>query len=198
MTRVGFLGGSFDPIHLGHLWIAIFARERIPLDRVLIAPAAVPPHKLGGARAPIEFRMRVAAAAVAGHSGLEVTDLDAEPSRPSFTIDSLRRLRSRLAPDDEIWLLLGADTLADLPNWREPDAILDIASLAVYGRAGFEIAAPLERARIRRIDGPACGLSSTLIRDRIRDGLPVSGLVPGPIAPLLEGRSPYRAGDSHG
>lgn len=197
MIRVGFLGGSFDPIHLGHLWIAIHAREQVPLDRLLIAPAAVPPHKTAGSRASIDFRMSLVARAVAGHAGLEVSDLDADPGHPSFTIDSLRRLRSRLAPEDEIWLVLGADTLADLPNWKEPGAILEIASLAVYGRPGFD-PLPQSGARVRWIDGPACGLSSTMIRERLRRRLPISGFVPESTVALLEGEPVYRVGQPHG
>ncbi len=193
MTRIGFLGGSFDPIHLGHLWIAVFAREQLALDRVLIAPAAVPPHKVGGPVAPIELRMRMTERAIAGHAGLEASDLDADPDRPSFTIDSLRRLRAGLRDGDEIWLLLGADTLADLPNWKEPEAILEIASLGVYGRSDLRPPIP-SGARVRWIEGPECGLSSTLIRGRLRRGLPVADLVPESIVSLLEESPQYRTG----
>ena len=192
--RVGFLGGSFDPIHLGHLWIALFSREQLSLDRVLIVPAGVPPHK-GATVAAYPYRLDLARRAAAGLPGIEVSDLEADTDGPSYTVDSLRRLRATLGPADEIWLLLGGDSLADLPLWSRPDEILELALIGVYGRPGRQ-AQPPRGARCATVDGPACGVSSTLLRDRLRRGLSVQGLVPDTIVELLHAPGPYGKGVS--
>jgi nicotinate-nucleotide adenylyltransferase len=190
--RVGFLGGSFDPIHLGHLWIALFSREQLSLDRVLIVPAACPPHK-GATAAPYRFRLDIARRAVAGMHGIEVNDMEADESRPSYTVESLWALRASLPPEDELWLLLGGDSLADLPLWYRPEAILELAHLGVYGREGHRAQAP-PGARCVEVTGPACGLSSTLIRERLREGRSVRGLVPEAIVDRLHVPGPYGNG----
>jgi len=190
--RIGFLGGSFDPMHLGHFWIAAFSREQLALDRVLIVPAAVPPHK-DRTVASYPFRLELVRRAVMGMNGLEASDLEADEGRTSFTVESLRTLRASLAPDDEIWLLLGGDSLADLPSWYRPDEILRLAGLGVYDREGHDARLPAG-ARARSVKGPACGLSSTLIRERLRDGLSVTGLVPSAIVDPLHAPGPYGKG----
>jgi nicotinate-nucleotide adenylyltransferase len=192
--RVGFLGGSFDPIHLGHLWIASFSREQLALDRVLIVPAACPPHK-GETTAPYPFRLETVRRATAGMRGIEVSELEADASRPSYTVESLRSLRADLGTADEIWLLLGGDSLADLPLWYRPDEIIELAHLGIYGREGHGAQAPAG-ARAVRVDGPVCGLSSTLIRARLRDRKSVRGLVPEAIVESLHAPGPYGAGVS--
>ncbi len=191
MKRIGLLGGSFDPIHLGHIWIATFAREDLDLERVLLIPAATPPHKGGGTVAPYSLRLDLIRRAVASHPGLSASDLEADPLRPSFTVETLRRLRAGLDPEDEIWLLMGSDSLNDLPAWREPDQIMALAHLGVYGRPGEDAVAP-RGARARWIEGPACGLSSTLIRERLLKGRSIAAMVPAEIVSLLESSAFYR------
>jgi nicotinate-nucleotide adenylyltransferase len=193
LKRRGILGGSFDPVHLGHLWIATFAMEQIPLDQVLLIPAASPPHKTGGPTAPYAFRLDLARRAVADRPGFMVSDIEADPDRPSYTVETLRRLKREFPPEDEMWLLLGEDSLRDLPTWREPDEILKLCFLAIYGRPGYAAEIP-QGARARWIDGPACGLSSSWIRQRLCAGLPVDALVPAPVAAILQGPGPYRQG----
>jgi len=197
LKRWGVLGGSFDPVHLGHLWIALFALEQLDLDRVLLIPAAVPPHKGAGAVAPYDVRMEILRRAIEPHPGLAASDLEADAGSPSYTIDTLRRLRAKLDSRDEIWLLMGADSLEDLPSWREPGEILRIARLGIYGRPGHGRALP-QGADAVWIDGPACGLSSTLIRERLYRGRPVAGLVPDAIVPALESSEIYRPRERRG
>ncbi len=192
MRRLGILGGSFDPLHLGHLWLAILAREQLDLESVLLIPAALPPHKGDGTLAPYTFRLEMLSRAVASHPGLIASDLEAD-RHPSYTVETLRRLRGDLAPDDEIWLLMGGDSLQDLASWREPDEILRLAHLGIYGRPGHAVVPP-PGARARWIKGPECGLSSTMIRERLRAGLPVDRFVPAEIAQLIETSEHYRKG----
>jgi nicotinate-nucleotide adenylyltransferase len=192
LKRWGVLGGSFDPLHLGHLWIAILSREQIGLDSVLLIPAAIPPHKGNGTVAPYAFRLEMIRLAVASHAGLVASDIEAD-RHPSYTVDTLRRLRERIAPEDEVWLLMGGDSLEDLATWREPDEILRLAHLGIYGRPCHPVPLPAG-ARARWITGPECGISSTMIRERLGAGLPINRFVPAEIAQLIEASGHYRKG----
>jgi nicotinate-nucleotide adenylyltransferase len=174
--RLGLLGGSFDPVHLGHLWIATFSREQLRLDKVLLIPASSPPHK-SGTVAPFSFRLSLIRALTATRPWLVASELEADQSRPSYTVETLRDLRRNLDEGDRIWLLIGADSLEEIPNWREPDEILRLARLGVYGRPGHTTHPPAG-GEVDWIDGPLCGLSSTLLRNRLRRGESVSGMVP--------------------
>jgi nicotinate-nucleotide adenylyltransferase len=122
-----------------------------------------------------------------------VSDLESDEREPSYTVDTLRRLRSAFPPEDEIWLLIGEDALRDLPTWKEPEEIARLASLGIYGRPGYAAEIP-HGARARWIDGPACGLSSSWIRRRLRAGLSIGPLVPPGVASRIEGPGPYRQG----
>jgi nicotinate-nucleotide adenylyltransferase len=185
MKRLGVLGGSFDPLHLGHLWIAMLAREQLGLETVLFVPAGAPPHKSGGTVAPYEFRLALVRRALEPHEGMIASDLESDAAHASYTVATLRRLRAGLEAQDELWLLLGADSLADLPHWREPETIVQLARLGVYGRPGYA-PEPVRGAAVRWIEGPECGLSSTWIRERLRAGRSVAGMVPPAILPLVE------------
>jgi nicotinate-nucleotide adenylyltransferase len=122
---------------------------------------------------------------------LAASDLEADATAPSYTIHTLRKVSAALGGDDELWLLLGSDSMHEFPRWHKPDEILTIAGLAVYGRPGHEVELPAG-ARIRWVDGPACGLSSTLIRDRLRRGKSIEGMVPGEIVSVLLSADAYR------
>ena len=191
MRRIGFLGGSFDPFHLGHLWIALLAREQLSLDAVLLVPASVPPHKGAATSAPYPFRLGLAEAVAAGREGLTASSLESGDDRPSYTVDSLSRLRRQLPAEASIWLLLGSDSLEELPAWKEPERIAEMARLAVYDRPGHP-AAGIARFPVDRIEGPACTLSSTWIRRRLREGKSAEGFVPAEILAAVEACPHYR------
>jgi nicotinate-nucleotide adenylyltransferase len=187
-VRLGILGGTFDPIHLGHLLVAEEARETLACDRVLIVPAARPPHKPDRVLSPYAQRLRMVELAVEGLDGLCASDLERDARHPSFTVETLRRLRAEAA-EAELWLILGADSLEDIPNWREPEEIGRLARLAVYPRPGWgadlaELAdrVPLTRrwqaeGRIRLLAGPPIDLSASAIRARAADGRSLRFLV---------------------
>ncbi|MBD3163192.1 MAG: nicotinate (nicotinamide) nucleotide adenylyltransferase [Candidatus Eisenbacteria bacterium] len=191
VKRIGFLGGSFDPLHLGHLWIALLAREQLSLDLVLLVPASVPPHKGTGTSAPYRFRLGLAERVAAQREGLVASSLESEQDRPSYTVDSLTRLRRELGGEAEVWLLLGSDSLEELPMWKRPERIAELARLAVYDRPGHQGSASA-RYPTDRIEGPVCTLSSTWIRDRLRGGRSVAGFVPDEILSEVEGCPHYR------
>ncbi len=174
--RLGIFGGSFDPVHFGHLLLAETCREQCRLDRVLFMPAAVPPHK-SRPMTPAAIRAEMLQLAVGGHPGMQVSTLEIDRGGVSYTVDTLASLR-RQHPEAELFFLMGADSLVDLPSWREPQRICSLAVPLVVRRADspepeFGKLAPfLDDARIRRIQEcqvtmPVIELSSTEIRQRV-------------------------------
>lgn len=137
MAWIGILGGSFNPIHLGHLLLADEIRERLNLDQVLFVPAALPPHKPRRELASPEHRHAMVRLAIAGHSGFAVSDLELRRPGPSYTVDTLLELRLGTGSSRDLFLLLGSETFLDLPSWREPARIAQLARLVVIPRAGI-------------------------------------------------------------
>lgn len=202
--RAGILGGTFDPVHLGHLLLAEQAREVLALDRVILVPAARPPHKPGRVFTPFELRLEMVRLALAGLDGYGVSDVERDPARPSWTVETLRTLLAVGSAPDEAWLLLGADSLEELPTWREPEEIVRLARLAVYPRPGWEVATdasllpPAQAAwhaagRLVLLEGPRLALSSSEIRDRARAGRSLRFLVPEAVRCFIAAHGLYRA-----
>jgi nicotinate-nucleotide adenylyltransferase len=185
---VGILGGTFDPVHLGHLAIAEEARESLGLERVLFVPSAAPPHKPGQPVTPARHRLAMVELAVAGNPSFDVGRLEIERGGDSYTIDTLRSLRA--GGIAEPWFILSAEALAAFPSWREPDGILELCRLAVVPRAGY---ATLDRDwvsrrfagredRFRFIAGPLLPISGSVVRRRAAAGRSVRYLVPDAVA----------------
>ncbi|MFN7814183.1 MAG: nicotinate (nicotinamide) nucleotide adenylyltransferase, partial [Planctomycetia bacterium] len=126
--RIGIFGGSFNPVHMGHLIAAECAREQAGLDRVVFIPAAVPPHKQDATLAPAEHRLEMLRLAVGGHEAFAISTIELDRGGLSWTVETLATLR-REWPDDEFVLLLGPDAVAGLPSWREPEKIAALAEL---------------------------------------------------------------------
>jgi nicotinate-nucleotide adenylyltransferase len=133
VARTAVFGGSFNPIHLGHLLMADEMLERLALDRVVFVPAAAPPHKPATLLAPAEHRYEMVRLAVAGHPGFEVSDIELRRRGPSFTVDTLEALART---GDELFLLVGSETFLDLLSWRQPRRIVELARLVVVPRTG--------------------------------------------------------------
>ncbi|MGH7458860.1 MAG: nicotinate-nucleotide adenylyltransferase [Longimicrobiaceae bacterium] len=191
-AKVGVLGGTFDPPHAGHLIAAGDAFERLQLDRLLFVPALLPPHKQGAVAAPAPLRLELVRAAVAGDTRFEVDDLETRRPGPSYTVDTLAQLRGRW-PRAELFLLVGADTLAGLPQWREPERVLELATLALLARqgegapAGFPF--PFERVPVTRVD-----VSSSELRRRVAAGLSIRYRVPEQVLTIIEREGVYGKG----
>lgn len=177
--RLGVFGGSFDPVHYGHLLLAELSREALALDEVWFVPAAVPPHKSRTLTAA-EHRVAMLELAIGGQPGFVVSRLELERSGVSYTVDTLRELR-RTRANDAIFLLVGADMLHDLPQWREPAEVLRLAEIAVVHRHGFPAVSfePLrdlvDAERLTKFAGnivpmPTIELASRELRRRIAAG----------------------------
>ncbi len=140
MARIGVFGGSFNPIHFGHLLLADEVAEILSLDRVIFVPAAQPPHKMAADLAPARDRFQMTALAARGHHGFEVSDLELGREGPSYTVDTLAALRDR----GDLHLLIGSETFLDLLSWREPAQVARLARLVVVprSRTGFDPESP--------------------------------------------------------
>ena len=176
--KIGLFGGSFDPIHHGHLILARDAMESLGLDRVIFIPVNVSPHKL--ARPPVAARLRceMVAAAIAGESRFSMDACEAEREGPSFAVDTVRVMR-RSFPQAELFYFIGEDNVSSLHTWREIDELKKLASFVVLARGNLQ---PVEGFPVisRNID-----ISSTDIRNRIARGLPVRYLLPDAVCAIL-------------
>jgi nicotinate-nucleotide adenylyltransferase len=179
---VGLFGGSFDPVHHGHLIVGQVAAETLGLDTLRFVPALEQPFKRGRHAAPAEARAAMLDLAVAGYRGFEVERAELERPAPSYTVDTLRALRDR-EPGIELTLLLGADAAVDLRAWREATEVARLAEVVVFARPGSDVpASPLIR-RVIRV--PCIDISATEIRRRVRDRQSVRYWVPDAVAEYI-------------
>jgi nicotinate-nucleotide adenylyltransferase len=198
LTAVGILGGTFNPPHLAHLVCASEARSQLGLERVVLIPTGVPPHKPMEQEPGAAHRLEMCRlAAGAGRGWLTVSSIEIDRAGPSYTVDTLRQIHAS-QPGDELTFIVGGDMAWSLPSWREPEAILGLASVAVAERVGArreEVRGRLEAmagaAAITYIDVPRLDISSSALRRRVREGRPLDYLVPDPVADYIEQRRLY-------
>jgi nicotinate-nucleotide adenylyltransferase len=199
VARVGLLGGTFNPPHLGHLVCAQDAWAQLGLDRVLLLPVHTPPHKEAARDPGVAHRLALCEAAVAGDPRLGVSRAEADVPGRSYTVDTLSRLHDA-RPEDQLTFIVGGDMASTLPEWREPEAILALATLGVAAREGVGREQVLERLdrelpgsadRIRFFDMPRIDVSSSLVRRRLAAGRPVRYLVPDAVADHIEREGLY-------
>ena len=182
---IAILGGTFNPIHNGHLRLAKAAAATLRADRVLLIPDSTPPHKSGAALAPAADRLAMCELAAAGDPLLQVSDMEIRRGGRSYTIDTLTELH-QANPRDELWFACGTDMFVTLPRWYRYREILPLAGFCVYRRAGDAaadvdaIADAVARSggRVKFCDALTIDVSSTEIRGRIKEGRDISGLVP--------------------
>jgi nicotinate-nucleotide adenylyltransferase len=198
MGDIGILGGTFNPPHMGHLVMAQEALDQFGLDRVVFMPVAVPPHKEAREDPGAEARVELCRLAVGDDDRLEVSTLEVDRGGASFTVDTLRTFDDLEAEHDLIFIV-GGDMAQSLPAWREPEAILALARLAVAEREGVrreDIARRLEPLhagdRVLFFDMPRIDISSSAIRRRVAEGRPIRYLVPDAVAAAIAERGLYR------
>ncbi len=194
--RIGLLGGTFDPPHLGHLAMAEAAREAAGLDRVLLVPSRNPYHK----RQPVagyEDRLAMGALLADCHPWLQVSDAERETVGPSYTVDLLARFGNRGFGPDQLHFVMGADSLLDLPRWKDPGRILSLARVIALSRPGFDVGAvrwgDLDQGRVILVSHLAVDLSSTGIREQLAAGRQPDGL-PGAVFAYVREKGLYGSG----
>jgi len=208
--RLGLLGGSFNPVHNGHLTIARQAREALGLDRILFVPTSHPPHKPTGSLAPSQDRYEMVRLAIASDPTLAISDVEIRRQGKSYSIDTIRLLQQEYGAQTQLFFLIGLDAFLDFPSWRDPLTLLTLCRFVILSRPGlsfrslstvpllppipFTSLADLDAGRISRIEAPLgtqgliclklppCPISASDIRARIRQGLPTANLLP----PLVE------------
>jgi len=214
-TRVGILGGTFDPVHNGHLALAEAVRQALTLSSILFVPAFLPPHKPTYAISPFAHRLAMLELAVADRPGFQVSRLEAEREGPSFSIDTLKTLRLWLGPETELFFIIGMDAFAEIHTWKANRELLDHASFVVIGRpdhckqsCGQTVAANFPgyafvealgswqgksgQGAIHPVIMPPVKVSSTEIREAVRQGRPITNLVSVPVANYIEVHDLYR------
>ncbi len=198
--RVGILGGTFNPPHLGHLVCAQEAYVQLRLDRVMLIPAGIPPHKPIEHEPGARHRLELCRQAVKDDSRFTVSDLEIRRAGPSYTLDTLTELHSK-EPNNELFLILGGDVAAALPEWHQPERVLSLAAVAVAKRRGTSQGAV--EAALHSLHGgqraeffpmPRIGVSSTMVRRRVRAGEPIKYIVPDAVADYIDRHELYKEG----
>lgn len=202
--RLGIYGGTFDPVHYGHLLLAEQCREQCELDEVRFVPAAIPPHKEDAQITAGKHRLHMLDFALSGCPELTVSDIELRRSGPSFTVDTLQQLADE-EPDRELFLLMGMDSLVDFPNWRQPARILELATLVAVNRRSLhddashrtavmaiELLTPSVRRRLKIVEMPDIEISATDLRRRVRAGRSIRFQTPRPVAMYISEHGLYR------
>jgi nicotinate-nucleotide adenylyltransferase len=195
--RLGLFGGTFDPSHVGHLILAEQCRESCSLDRVWFVVAGEPPHKRRE-RTPVVDRLEMARIAVAGHSAFAVSEIETTRPGPHYSVETLESVRNS-HPDDELFFLIGADSLNDLPSWREPGRIAQLATIIVVNRPGIEEVNPAHFSSfgpgsrtLLSVTVPPIGIASTDLRRRVAEGKSIRYMVPRGVEAYVEAQRLYR------
>ncbi|HTQ40122.1 MAG TPA: nicotinate-nucleotide adenylyltransferase [Pirellulales bacterium] len=200
--RLGLFGGSFDPVHYGHLLLAECCREQCRLNAVWFVPAAIPPHKQNHTLTAATERIEMLKLGIGGHEAFNVYTGEIDRGGVSYTVDTLQQLHDE-QPERELFFLMGADSLADLPNWRQPERICTLAVPVVVRRAGspepddsvlsrLMSPARLEIARQHRVEMPTIDLSGSDLRRRMAAGLSIRYRTPRAVEKYIETRRLYR------
>lgn len=183
--RIGVFGGTFDPIHVGHLILAEEAWYQLKLDWIYLAPAGDPPHKQDRNLTSVQDRLCMAELATADVDYLKVSRIDADRPGPHYTVDMVRLLRQQVNPDVEIYFLMGMDSLRDLPIWHDPTWLVENCRLVALSRHDVELdwsrleaALPGIRDRVIILDMPEIEIASHIIQARVRNGQPIRHQVP--------------------
>lgn len=191
--RLGLFGGSFDPPHSGHLIVARAAADALSLDHVRFVPAGEQPFKEGRHGAPGPDRLAMLAAALAGEPGFSVDAREIHRPGPSYTIDTVREIRAE-CPDDELFLLVGADAAVELPAWRDAEALAKMVTVVALTRPSVPV--PNVPSLIDRVVAvPAVEISASAVRARLRGGDAIDDLVPSAVARCIAERGLYLQGD---
>ena len=198
--NVGVLGGTFDPVHVGHLAVADEVISRLGLAEVLLLPAGQPYLKADVPILPAEHRLEMLQLAIAGKPCFKLSTIEVEREGPTYTVDTIAELRQQFNGEDELFFIIGWDKLAELPEWRQPSRLISLCRLVAVPRVGYplpnldslEEAIPGLSQRVVMLDKPEIDVSASMIRERVHQGLSISGLVPEAVERYIKERELYR------
>ena len=200
--NIGILGGTFDPIHIGHLVVAEEARTKLGLSEVLFVPAGQPWLKQARDITPAAHRVEMVRRAITDNPYFKLSTLEVDHPGPSYTVDTLTLLQDQLSSESSLFFILGRDTLAELPLWKEPRKVIQLCRLVVPPRLGSRDLRHLEEAipglldKVIQLDMPVIGISSSEIRHRIAQGLPIRYLVPSAVEKYIAEHRIYQVSAS--
>ncbi len=199
MRRIGVIGGTFDPIHYGHLAAAEEARVKLRLEKVIFVVAGLPPHKMDEEVTPVEDRLAMVGLGIASNPYFEISRVDVDRPGPSYTVDTISILREQSGGEAEFFFVMGLDSLVELPSWHEPHRLIQLCRLIAVKRPGFQVdlarleaSVPGISARLEIIDMPEVDISSTDLQRRVREGLPIKYQVPDKVERYIEEHRVYR------
>jgi len=185
LHRIGVLGGTFDPIHYGHLAAAEEARVRVNLEKVLFVVAGVPPHKQDEDVTPVEHRLAMVRLGIASNPHFGISRVDVERPGPSYTVDTISILQEQWGPEVELFFVMGLDSLVEVPTWHQPQRLIRLCRFVAVSRPGFEVdmrqledSVPGISSRVEIIDMPEVEISSSDLQRRVHEGLPIKYQVP--------------------
>ena len=199
--RVGVFGGTFDPIHLGHLAAARSIRTTLKLDKVIFVPAGQPWMKAGTPVSPVDDRVEMVRLAVARRKAFELSTIEADRAGPSYAVDTMATLRRQLGSGSDLFFLLGSDALVDIAKWREPQRLMQLCQLVAFARPGFRLpvmsdlegAVPGVSQRVVFVEVPQRDIRATDIRQRVAEGRSIQRLVPRAVERYILEHGIYRA-----
>lgn len=191
--RIGILGGTFDPIHLGHLVLAEQAKERLKLDQVIFIPSASPPHKTNRKLSSAKDRFQMTRLALEENPSFSISDIELKRGGLSYTVDTLRELK-KLYPNSEIYFLTGSDVLNEIQTWKDPEHIYKLVNVVIAKRPSFDSFDPQNHFAKKSIIVPITGvdISSTQIRKRIEKGQSIKYLVPAKVEEYIRRKKLYQ------
>ena len=199
--NIGVLGGTFDPIHMGHLVLAEEVRARLDLAEILFVPAGQPWLKVGSPVSSAGHRVEMVRLAIADRPYFKLSTIEIERAGPTYTVDTIAELKAQLGAGDELFFILGRDNLAELPRWWQPERLITMCRLVAVPRPGYplpdlkalEASIPGLSQRVMLMDKPEIDISASAIRDRVARGLSIHHLVPEPVAGYIRQHKLYLA-----
>ena len=198
--NIGVLGGTFDPIHIGHLVVADEVTTRLSLDEVLFMPAGQPWLKVSNTISAAGHRLQMVRLAIAGNPHFSLSTLEVERAGPTYTVDTIKELREKYGTDNELFFILGWDNLEDLPRWHQPELLISMCRLVAVPRVGYPVpdldsleeVIPGLSQRVIMLDKPEIDISASVIRERVSQGLSISHLVPEEVEKYIKEHGLYR------
>lgn len=196
--KLGIMGGTFDPVHIGHLIIAEESRYRFGLDKVIFIPAAVPPHKPDQPITNKEDRFRMTALAIEDNPAFEISRIEFDRPGPSYTVDTLEELKRIYGEDTSLYLITGADTILEILTWYQPQKLIELCEIIAAVRPGYDISEVRNRLpqefldRTKLLEVPGVNISSTELRTRIVSEMPIKYLVPKAVEEYIMQNKLYR------